>query len=67
MKTFLENNRLIGAHTTTVSDMNQLGRLLCTHSLDSLIGFSLCIIICIYLLEFGEFQLTKTFHHLQVL
>ena len=51
--------------------MTQLNKLLCTHCLNSLMDFAFCFIIYKSLLwiyfEYGECQLTKIFHYLQVL
>ena len=44
------NNELIGTLPTEMGNMNQLSKLLCTHCLNSLLDFVLCMIICISLL-----------------
>ena len=46
----LTNNELRGTLPTEMGNMNQLGKLLCTHCLNSLMYFVFCMIICISLL-----------------
>ena len=52
--------------------MTQLGKLLCTNCLNSLMDLEFCMIICTYFVmnlwcEDGECQFTKIYHYLQVL
>ena len=44
----LSNNELTGTLPTEIGNMNQLRKLLCTHCLNSLMNFVLCMINCIY-------------------
>ena len=46
----LSNNTLTGTLPNEMGNQNKLGKLLCTHCLNSLIDFALCMIICISLL-----------------
>ena len=45
----LSNNKPTGTLPTEMGNMNQLGKLLCTHCLNSLMDFAFCMIICISL------------------
>ena len=47
---YLSNNDLTSALPTEMVNMNELSKLLCTHCLNSLIDFVLCVIICVSLL-----------------
>ena len=44
---YLSSNKLSGTLPTEMGNLNELGKLLCTHSLNSLIVFLLCRFICI--------------------
>ena len=46
----LFNNELTGTLPTEIGNLNELGQLLCTHCLNSLMDFAFCMIICISLL-----------------
>ena len=60
----MKNNILMGTLLTEMGIMNQLGKLLCTHSIDYLMGFTLYIIICIslLLLLFSKFRVLADQH-----
>ena len=47
---YLQKNELTGTLPTEMGNMNKLSKLLCTHCLNSLMGFAFCMIICISLL-----------------
>ena len=65
-------NQLTGTLPIEIGKMNELGKLLCTHCLNSLMDFGilydyLYIFVMKIWFEYGECYLTKIFHHLQVL
>ena len=69
---YLTTNEFTGTLPTDMGNMNKLGKLLCTHCLNSLMDFVLCMIICISFVmntwfEYGEYKWTKISNYLQVL